>query len=160
MAQDLDKTRNGQEKKKTTDRTERERAIHIVFTAGALCVLALSFILSPAGFMIYTCTFKALTGCPCPGCGLTRSVINISHLNFLTAFRLNPMGYPIYLTLLFLSVYNFLPEKQRTLVDRFLIRHHRIWIIIGISGIALLISIWIFRMLIVRDQHHPFLEEL
>jgi len=157
MAQHLDGTGKRQ---KIKDKTERERAINIVFTSGALCVLALSFILPPEGFMVHTCTFKALTGCPCPGCGLTRSVINISHLCFLTAFRQNPMGYPIYLTLFFLSIYNFLPEKQRIIVDRFLTRHYRIWIFVGISGIVLLIGIWIFRMLIVRDQHHPFLEEL
>ncbi|GEM_PF-652671 len=160
MAQDLNKDKIGTDKQNIRERIKRERAIHIVFTAGALCVLALSFILPPAGFMIYICAFKALTGCPCPGCGLTRSLINISHLNFLQAFRLNPLGYPIYLTIVFLSLYNFLPGKLRIIVDRFLTRHYRIWIIVGLSGIALLIVIWIFRMLVTREQHHPLLEEL
>jgi len=132
----------------------------MVFSAGALCVLALSFILPVEGLFLNVCTFKAVSGFPCPGCGLTRSIISISHLHLLKAFRLNPMGFPIYSVILFLSAYNFLPKAVRERVDRFLIRHERIWAIAGLSAVALLIIIWIFRMIVVRGSHAPVLEEL
>ena len=39
-----------------------------------------------------TCTFRRITGFPCPGCGLTRSFISIAHGQFVDAWRFNPAG--------------------------------------------------------------------
>jgi len=38
------------------------------------------------------CTLKRLTSIPCPGCGLTRSLIHLAHLRFIDAFELNPLA--------------------------------------------------------------------
>ncbi|NLD47964.1 MAG: DUF2752 domain-containing protein [Clostridiaceae bacterium] len=44
-----------------------------------------------------TCFFKLVTGYNCPSCGLTRSFISISHLDFVNAFRYNAAGLLAYL---------------------------------------------------------------
>lgn len=46
------------------------------------------------------CFFKHLTELDCPGCGLTRSFISLSHGHFLEAIRFNALGPLIYLYLL------------------------------------------------------------
>lgn len=38
------------------------------------------------------CSFRALTGIACPGCGLTRVADRLTHLNVLGALRANPLG--------------------------------------------------------------------
>jgi Protein of unknown function (DUF2752) len=38
------------------------------------------------------CTFRAVTGWPCPGCGLTRAADHASHFNFAGAWEANPLG--------------------------------------------------------------------
>ncbi|MBW1972724.1 MAG: hypothetical protein DRG20_05945 [Deltaproteobacteria bacterium] len=40
----------------------------------------------------YICPFHALTGHPCPTCGMTRSFIFMSKGNFKDAFFINPLG--------------------------------------------------------------------
>lgn len=44
-----------------------------------------------------SCTMYARLGINCPGCGLTRSFINLSAGNWLEALRLNPLGIVCYL---------------------------------------------------------------
>lgn len=38
------------------------------------------------------CTFRRMTGWPCPGCGLTRVAERMSHFNFTGAWQVNPLG--------------------------------------------------------------------
>lgn len=42
------------------------------------------------------CWFKAMTGHPCPGCGLTHSFSAIGHGQFAAAWAYNPFGYLFY----------------------------------------------------------------
>ena len=46
----------------------------------------------------YQCPFYALTGVPCPGCGLTRAGLCLLQLDFAGAFALNPAIYLVALT--------------------------------------------------------------
>lgn len=39
------------------------------------------------------CVFFHLTGLPCPTCGMTRSVIALTHLNLSRAVQMNPLGF-------------------------------------------------------------------
>lgn len=38
------------------------------------------------------CSFRLLTGWPCPGCGLTRAADRFAHLQWLGALAANPLG--------------------------------------------------------------------
>jgi hypothetical protein len=137
------------------------RAIHPALSIGALGVLILSFILPPSGvFFISVCTFKNITGTPCPGCGLTRSVINISHMHIAQALHVNPMGIPIYLVLLFLAIYNFLPAGIRLKADSLLQRNERAVFLLGAFFVSGMLGVWIFRLIVVYGLHQPLLDRL
>jgi len=38
------------------------------------------------------CVFWRVTGLPCPSCGMTRSVVALTHLDFARAAYMNPLG--------------------------------------------------------------------
>ena len=63
-----------------------------------LCVLlSLPIFLLAARFLPWhkipsVCMFYRLTGLPCPSCGMTRSVLALTHLDFHTAMIFNPLG--------------------------------------------------------------------
>ncbi|MEQ8790919.1 MAG: DUF2752 domain-containing protein [Pirellulaceae bacterium] len=65
-------------------------------TAFAVVALVLSMFLPSDGLGITVCLFKSLYGLPCPGCGLTRSVTCISHLQFAKAWDYHPFGMLVY----------------------------------------------------------------
>ena len=82
-----------------------------------LSVLA-SFLLASHEYAIATsdatkgpplCVFKALTGYPCPFCGLTRAYFSLTDFHADQAFRFNVLIYPM----LFIALPLYLYPKQR-----------------------------------------------
>ena len=68
-----------------------------------LGIFALSFLLTVDGVMrIPLCLFHLMSNLDCPGCGLTRSFISISHGDLLSAVRFNALGPVLYIFFLFL----------------------------------------------------------
>jgi hypothetical protein len=56
-------------------------------------VFAVSAAWSPTGLPGFVlCPFRALTGLPCPGCGMTRAFCAIGHGDFAGAFGFNPLA--------------------------------------------------------------------
>ncbi|WP_368668171.1 DUF2752 domain-containing protein [Flagellimonas sp. S3867] len=53
------------------------------------------------------CFSKRLFGMDCPGCGLQRSALLLSHGEFLAAFKMYPAIYPLGLLFSFLLANNF-----------------------------------------------------
>ena len=41
------------------------------------------------------CPFKALTGLPCPGCGITHAFLALGRLDFAGAWAANPLVFPL-----------------------------------------------------------------
>lgn len=58
------------------------------------------------------CVFHQLTGFYCPGCGITRVVLSLLRLDFVQAFRYNPL----LLILLPLSVMYFVTNKKQMII--------------------------------------------
>jgi hypothetical protein len=56
-------------------------------------VFAVSALWSPSQLPgVVLCPFRALTGLPCPGCGMTRAFCSISHGEFARAFGYNALA--------------------------------------------------------------------
>lgn len=99
-----------------------------------------------------TCQFHRLFGLDCPGCGLTRSFIHISHGELMAAWQLNPLGLVLY-TYVALQVPQALLRwlnveyRRGWLSDGRLANWTRMneWALIGIL-IGLVIQ-WMFRMI-------------
>jgi len=61
-------------------------------TTGAAALLFL-FLLTPSELSWFPkCPFFVLTGYKCPGCGTLRAIHFLLHLNFVEAWRMNPLA--------------------------------------------------------------------
>lgn len=67
-------------------------------------------------FGIRSCVFFNLTGCPCPGCGLTRSIINVFKLNIKKSISYNILGIPV---LIFIISYIFFRKKLEIILKKY-----------------------------------------
>ncbi len=52
--------------------------------------------------MVSVCLFKAATGLPCPSCGSTKSVVDITRMHFADALYANPIGFIVAILLVIL----------------------------------------------------------
>jgi hypothetical protein len=94
-----------------------------------------------------TCTFRRVTGIPCPGCGLTRSFISIAHGRLADAWRYNAAGLLFFAVVAFQIPYRILQitrirrdrgEYRFTFLDN--------WVLIGLV-VAMLIQ-WIVAIVL------------
>lgn len=51
------------------------------------------------------CFFKYLTNIPCPGCGLTRSILSILRLDLISAIKYNILGIPLFIAIIILNIH-------------------------------------------------------
>jgi hypothetical protein len=65
-------------------------ALWLLVGGASLCVLGVA--LATPGIQLPTCGFKAITGLPCPTCGLTRTIIALSRGNVERAAFMNPLA--------------------------------------------------------------------
>jgi uncharacterized protein DUF2752 len=84
--------------------------------------LLASVFLPPHGLGFDVCLTHRLTGLPCPGCGLTRSITSLTHGQFQSAEAYHPFGIVIYLVLVALCAYSLLPLRWREAVRSAAIR--------------------------------------
>jgi hypothetical protein len=73
-------------KKRTKGRIE----FGILYGGIALLVLCAARFLPVLSF-VPSCTFKGLTGLPCPTCGSTRSIVHLAHGELLSSLAMNPL---------------------------------------------------------------------
>lgn len=111
-------------------------AVHWTFLALALVVLGASMMLGIRDgrhvvlpvtdtSLPGTCTFRKLTGVPCPGCGLTRSFISMGHGRIAEAWRYNPAGLFFFAVVLFQIPYRF---YQLARIRRGRVPHRFLWL--------------------------------
>ena len=95
------------------------------------------------------CLFKKVTTVPCPSCGTTRSVMQLSHGNFLSAILINPFGIIVGLIMIIAPVwisYDFI-QKKETFYTAYLkietiLRKRKVAIVL----IVLVIANWIWNI--------------
>lgn len=85
--------------------------------------LLLSVFLPSGGLGIDICLWHRLTHLDCPGCGLTRSITNMTHGDLLRAAAYHPFGPVIWVILVAVSVYSFLPSRQRQVFSAAAVRN-------------------------------------
>jgi hypothetical protein len=67
---------------------------------GLSAIFATSALWRPSDNGIILCPFRALTGYPCPGCGMTRAFSSIAHGELWRAVRYNPLSPLLFLALI------------------------------------------------------------
>ena len=102
---------------------DKGRGEELWLLALALCAIAGSFILQPAGCgglslpipflsepvaLPEMCMSRRILGVSCPGCGLTRSFVATARGDLSTAFKWNPMGPVLFLVVLFQIPYRLI----------------------------------------------------
>ena len=75
-----------------------ENQVHTGFFLSSLLVL----LLAPALMAVpHVCLFRMISGLPCPGCGITHSIVALFHFDFQAAWKANPAGLVVVLCLLY-----------------------------------------------------------
>jgi len=85
--------------------------------------LAAAAICPPAGMGFSVCLFRACTGVPCPGCGLTRSLSCCLRGHLQEGLAYHPLGPCILLLFLGTALLSILPASRRRLVEQRLESH-------------------------------------
>ncbi|HZJ82950.1 MAG TPA: DUF2752 domain-containing protein [Clostridia bacterium] len=84
-----------------------------------LILAVLTYIGEPSKGPIFPCVFNKLTKLHCPGCGMTRALHSLMHLNFYQAMRYNML---IFIIPPLLGVYFFLKYKgQGTYAEKLMV---------------------------------------
>lgn len=87
-----------------TLRTQAERTI-LLCSAAAVFAGALVLLLAAQGVIHLRCTWHAVTGMPCPGCGTTRLLLCLARGEWFEALAMNPGAAMGLLALAVLNIY-------------------------------------------------------
>jgi hypothetical protein len=72
--------------------TREERQLAMLWVAAAAAALVLRPLWIALAPHLRSCSFRALTGVPCPTCGTTRSALAMLDLDLVSAFQANPLA--------------------------------------------------------------------
>lgn len=89
-----------------------------------------------------TCTFRKITGHPCPGCGLTRSFISMAHGRIVDAWHYNPAGFFFFAVVAFQIPYRLfqISRIRRGLSEHRFVRFDS-WVLVAL--VVILIVQWL-----------------
>ena len=121
-----------------------DRRIRTFLAAVFLGLILFPFIISPAPAGIITCKFHQITGHSCPTCGMTRSLIALTHLHLKEAFLYHlfgPLVYGVFLVSFIFLLTEIITGRKIGLG----IKPLTIRIIIGIF-FSLWLIFWIIRL--------------
>ena len=128
----------------TSEVSTADRRIKIFLAAVFLGVIFFPFLISPAPAGIITCKFHQITGHSCPTCGMTRSLVALTHFHLKEAFQYHLFGPLVYVVFL-ISFIALLTEIITGRKIRLGIKSFTIRITIGIF-FSLWIIFWIIRL--------------
>lgn len=97
----------------------------------------------------WLCPFRFALGCPCPGCGLARSMTAFLKGEWRSGLAFHAFGPLVLVALVFIVGASFLPRKQR---DGLIQRVERLERRTALSALALigLFCYWLVRLLLFR----------
>jgi len=72
--------------------TSAERQLAALWSAAAIAAMILQPLLVALAPVLRPCTFRSLTGIPCPTCGTTRTALALYQLDLSAAFLTNPLA--------------------------------------------------------------------
>lgn len=112
------------------------RIIYILILLGE----GISYYLIKIRNITIPCFFKYITNIPCPGCGLTRSILSILNLDLISAIKYNILGIPLFITIILLNIYlikDIIYSKKSTitLINKILTNYKIIILLLIISEI-------------------------
>lgn len=103
------------------------------------------------------CPSRLLLHLPCPGCGLTRSWIALWQGEFLTSIRFHPLGLPLFLVCVAVSVaaliHRFHPALNVPLSFQQILFHRRTLQAMTV----LLLGVWGMRLMLGFAGNHYFI---
>jgi hypothetical protein len=94
-----------------------------VFRGLALVVLIASFVLAPGPIGPDLCPLHRATGLPCPGCGVTRGLMYLSHGDWSEALGANPWVLVVWPVLAAMALSLMLPQRSIAAFEAFMVRH-------------------------------------
>ena len=106
----------------------------------AIAIYTIVLDASPEEVTLLPCLFHTVTDVPCPGCGMTRACLSISHGQFTDAWRYHPFSFII---VGFAIIVALFPTKGTNLWSGLSLKTQSI---IGIFGVALCLSVWIMKL--------------
>ena len=125
-----------------TDLVQNRPAASIITAAAGLQVGLVSL-----GLPGWSCPFLHVVGLPCPGCGLSRAVVALTHGDWRNSLELHAFALFFVLALTLIATATVLPHKHRNwLAGRLEIVERRT----GITAILLisLVFYWLIRLLV------------
>ena len=95
---------------------------------------------SPDEVSLIPCLFHSVTDVPCPGCGMTRACLSLTHGHLTDALRYHPFS----IVILVLAIGTaFFPTQLSRVWTRFTLKtRNRILIL----GIVLCLSVWLMKL--------------
>lgn len=116
-----------------------------IISAGAGAVLTASFLLpreKPLGDL-QLCAVKAISGYPCPSCGITRSMVEIGHGDVGRALSFHPLGPALFAVLLVLVAVPILPTSTRDWLHTLSLSPR-----VAVAVVAVIVATWAVRLVL------------
>lgn len=113
----------------------RPRPLHLLILAGAV-LLGLLWWFDPAEANLPLCSFHAITGLDCPGCGATRATHELLHGRFLAALHYNALWVLSLPLVAYLAVSELRVSSGRTSLPGDLARRTWFWMLVVAIAIA------------------------
>lgn len=95
---------------------------------------------SPDEIALVPCVFHTVTDVPCPGCGMTRACLSITHGHIIDAWGYHPFSFLIVGLALGIAIF---PTQMTEVWNR---QSNRTRNCISICGIVLCLSVWFIKL--------------
>lgn len=83
-------------------------------------------------YLIFGCPIRLLTGFCCPGCGMSRALINMLRLDFEAAYIMHPLVFLLPVAIALILFRHRIPKKILT--------------VLGIGALVLLTAVYVVRL--------------